>query len=407
MRRFEDSQPTFDAQEGDDPLFLVPLCSRLPSQHHVSSIPHRTKRDSGRHVLLSLKSPTSIMPTISTGDKVLVTGANGFIAAWVVRRFLEKGYAVRGTVRSADKGKHLQESFKSYGDKFEIAVVHDITKEGAFDEAVKGVDGIAHTASPFYLDAASVDELIGPAVNGTLSILKSAAKHGQSVKRIVVTSSCASVLEVGKDKVFTEEDWNELSIREVKEQGDKAPGPSKYRASKTLAEKAAWEFYEQNKSNIKWDLSVLNPPFVFGPAIHGVNDIASLNTSARQWYDTVLVEGKPKDFLTTQGSAWIDVRDVAEAHVLALEKEEAGGERIIISAGSYVWQDWIDAANSLSPSPIPSHTPLPVGYPGAGRTAKAPVAYDTAKAAKILGLKYRSMEEMTRDVLADFEKRGW
>ncbi|GLB36862.1 putative D-lactaldehyde dehydrogenase [Lyophyllum shimeji] len=346
------------------------------------------------------------MPTISTGDKVLVTGANGFIAVWVVRKFLEKGYAVRGSVRSTDKGKFLKEMFKSYGDKFELVVVEDITKEGAFDEAVKGVDAIAHTASPFYLDAASVDELIGPAVNGTTCILKSAAKNGQGVKRIVVTSSCASVLEVGKDKVFTEKDWNELAIKEVKEQNDEASGPAKYFASKTLAEKAAWEFYEKNKSDAKWDLAVLNPPFVFGPVIHDVKGVDSLNTSARQWHDTVLVDGKPKDFLTTQGASWIDVRDVAEAHVLALEKEAAGGERIIISAGSYVWQDWVDAANSLSPSPIPSHPRLPVGYPGA-RPDKPVASYDTSKEKRILGLKYHTKEETTRDTLADFEKRGW
>jgi len=347
------------------------------------------------------------MPTVSTNNKVLVTGSNGYIAAWVVRRFLESGYAVRGTVRSADKAKFLHDLFKSYGDKFESVVVEDITKEGAFDEAIKGVDAIAHTASPFYLTAASVEELIGPAVNGTVSILQSAAKYGQGVKRIVVTSSCASVLEPGKDKVFTEEDWNELAIKEVKEQGDKAPGITKYRASKTLAERAAWEFYEKNKSDIKWDLSFLNPPFVFGPLTHDFKSVDSLGTSARQWHDVLLVDDKSKDFLTTQGSAWIDVRDVADAHVLALEKEAAGGERIIISAGSYVWQDWLDAANSLSPSPIPSHTPLPVGYSGAGRTAKPPVVYSTSKEARILGLKYHTMEETTCDTLADFESRGW
>ncbi|KAG6855973.1 hypothetical protein H0H87_008871 [Tephrocybe sp. NHM501043] len=276
------------------------------------------------------------MPTISTGDKILVSGANGFIAIWVVRRFLEKGYTVRGTVRSADKGKYLEKYFKSYGDKFEIVVVEDITKEGAFDEAVKGVDAIAHTASPFYLTAASVNELIGPAVNGTVGILKSAVKNGQGVKRIV---------------------------------GD-----------------------------------VL-------------------------WYDAVLGEGQSEDLLKVQGSAYVDVRDVAEAHTLALEKEAAGGERIIIAAGSYVWQDWrkwtltnhkegctadfllvneiVDAANSLSPSPIPSHPKLAVGYPGAGAVAKPPVAYDSSKAARILGLNFRTKEEITRDTLADIEERGW
>ncbi|KAG6917263.1 hypothetical protein DXG01_003210 [Tephrocybe rancida] len=361
------------------------------------------------------------MPTISTGDKVLVSGANGFIAIWVVRKFLEKGYAVRGTVRSSDKGKYLEDYFKLYGDKFEIVVVEDITKEGAFDEAVKGVDAIAHTASPFYLTAASADgkiilnesingqliyglELIGPAVNGTVSILKSAVKNGQAVKRVVVTSSCASVLEVGVDKIFTELNWNELAISEVKEQGDAAPGPSKYRASKTLAEKAAWEFYEKNKANIKWDLSVLNPPF---PAIHEIKNLDALNASSRQWYDAVLGNTQSETFLKVQGSAYIDVRDVAEAHTLALEKEAAGGERIIISAGSCVWQDWIDAANALSPPAVLSRSKIAVGFPGAGKTAKAPVEYNTSKAARILGLKYYTKEEVARDTLADFERRGW
>ncbi|KAF5377007.1 hypothetical protein D9615_007320 [Tricholomella constricta] len=362
------------------------------------------------------------MPTISAGDKVLVSGANGFVATWVVRRFLEKGYAVRGTVRSADKGKFLEDLFQQYGERFEVVVVEDITKarilfEGAFDEAVKGVDAIAHTASPFYLNAVSHDELIGPAVNGTVGILRSAVKSGQNVKRIDVTSSCASVSEVGVDKVFSELDWNDLAVRDVWEQGDNAPGLSKYCASKTLAEKAAWEFYEKSRSDIKWDLSVLNPPFVFGPAIHDIKNPDALNTSARMWYETVLVDGKSKDFLTVQGLAYADVRDVAEAHVLALEKEAAGGERIIISAGESLYPAFprlntnrslrflLDVANALSPSPIPSHPSLPVGYPGV--PWKAPVEYDTSKGARILGLKYRTKEELTRDTLADFEKRGW
>ncbi|KAG5719285.1 NADPH-dependent methylglyoxal reductase GRE2 [Termitomyces sp. T112] len=338
------------------------------------------------------------MPTVTPGDKILVSGANGYIAIWVVRRFLEKGYAVRGTVRSADKGKYLEEYFKSYSDKFEIVVVQDITKEGAFDEM------LLHTQR---LRSTWMLQLYKPAVNGTVSILKSAQKNGSNVKRVVMTSSAASVLEIGVDKIFTEANWNELAVREVKEQGDAAHGMTKYRASKTLAEKAAWEFYNTNKANLKWDLSILNPPFVFGPAIHELESPDALNTSLRQWYDAVLGNNQNETFLKVQGSAYIDVRDVAEAHTLALEKEAAGGERIIISAGSYVWQDWLDVARSLSPSPIPSHPDLPVGFPGAGATAKPPVRYDTSKAQRILGLKYRTKVEVTRDTLADFERRGW
>ncbi|KAK0448421.1 uncharacterized protein EV420DRAFT_1566683 [Desarmillaria tabescens] len=334
------------------------------------------------------------MPVIQANSaaKVLVSGANGYIAIWVVRTLLERGYSVRGTVRSTEKGKHLLETFKGYGDKIEVVVVEDITKDGAFDEAVKGVDAIAHTASPFHMNAVDPQELIGPAVKGTVGMLASALKNGSSVQRIVVTSSCASVLHVSPEpKTFSEVDWNEQSIKEVEEQGKNAPGIVKYRASKTLAEKAAWEFYKKHKSEIKWDLSIVNPPF---PFIHDASSVDSLNESARVWYTFVATEnsgGKSPEFLATQGSCWIDVRDLAEGHVRALETPAAGDERIIISAGPFVWQDWIDTVNELSPSPIPSHT-LPKGVPGAGKKAKYAL---------------RTKEETAKDTLADFERRGW
>ncbi|KAF9457365.1 hypothetical protein BDZ94DRAFT_1273374 [Collybia nuda] len=349
------------------------------------------------------------MPTITPGSKVLVSGANGYIAIWVVRTLLERGYAVRGTVRSAEKGRFLSELFKSYGDKFEIAVVEDITKDGAFDEAVKGVDAIEHLASPFHLNADDPQEIIGPAVKGTVGILHSVLKNAPGVKRIVVTSSCAAVLTISKEpRIFTEENWNEQATKEIEEKGRNAMNISKYRASKTLAERAAWDFHKENKSKINWDLVVINPPFVFGPAIHDAPTINSLSTSSHQFYDAVLVEGfKTNEALATEGSCWVDVRDLGEGHVRALEKEAAGGERIIISAGPYVWQDWVDVANSLSPSPIPSHKSLPRGNPGGGKNAIHLIQYNTEKEGKILGLKYRSKEETTRDTLADFEARGW
>lgn len=338
------------------------------------------------------------MPTVESG-KVLVTGANGYIAVWVVRTLLEQGYSVRGTVRSKTKGKHLLETFKSYGDKLEIVVVEDITKDGAFDEAVKGVDAIEHTASPFHFKAVEPEELITPAVHGTVSVLKSALTYGTNVKRVVVTSSCAAVLTAQNEpRVFSEADWNELSIKEVQEKGRDALGAHKYRASKTLAERAAWDFVKTNKPS--WDLVVLNPPYVFGPVLHEVKEHTLLNSSMHEWFFTVFKGVKDKAALSS-GSCWIDVRDLALAHALALTKAPAGGERIIVSAGPYTWQDWINAARKVYPD-------TPAGDESYD-PAKAVhlIKYDVAKADKILGLKYRSIEESTKDMVDDFKSRDW
>ena len=94
------------------------------------------------------------MPAVAAPAKILVTGANGFIAVWLVQDLLENGYTVRGTVRSESKGQHLLQKFKSFVDagKFELVIVPDITAPGAFNEVVKGVDAIEHTASPFHFN---------------------------------------------------------------------------------------------------------------------------------------------------------------------------------------------------------------------------------------------------------------
>jgi len=100
------------------------------------------------------------MVAVSSPAKVLVTGANGYLAVWVVKKYLEAGYSVRGTVRSLSKSASLADTFSKYGDRFELVVVKDITKDGAFDEAVKGVDAIAHTASPFHFKATNPDGMM-------------------------------------------------------------------------------------------------------------------------------------------------------------------------------------------------------------------------------------------------------
>jgi nucleoside-diphosphate-sugar epimerase len=97
------------------------------------------------------------MVAISSPAKVLITGANGYLATWVTKKYLEAGYSVRGAVRSLSKSAFLKDKFGHYGDRFELVVVEDITKDGAFDEAVRGVDAIAHTASPLQINPTNPD----------------------------------------------------------------------------------------------------------------------------------------------------------------------------------------------------------------------------------------------------------
>ncbi|THG95051.1 hypothetical protein EW026_g6529 [Hermanssonia centrifuga] len=306
------------------------------------------------------------MPAVNSG-KILVSGANGYIAVWVVKKLLEQGYS-----------------------------------EGAFDEAVKDVDAIEHTASPFHLRANDPAELIAPAVAGTGGILQSALKYGTSVKRVVVTSSCAAVLTADPNpRVFTEDDWNELSVKEVETKGSEASAFDKYRASKTLAERAAWAFMKLNADKLHFDLVVLNPPFVFGPTLHEVDDPEKLNSSMHDWWSSVVKGRRDNIFLATIGSAWIDVRDLAQAHVLGIQKENAGGNRIIVSAGPWKWQDWVNAAHDID-SALP-----------AGNTSYDPskavhqINYDVSKADKLLGLKYIGVKESTKDMIAQFKEEGW
>ncbi|TFK50045.1 D-lactaldehyde dehydrogenase [Heliocybe sulcata] len=335
---------------------------------------------------------------------ILVTGANGFVGAWVVSKLLNRGYSVRAAVRTQSKGRHLLDTNSQYGDKLEIAAVGDIATDGAFDEAVKGVDGIIHTASPVTMAADDPKELIEPAVNGAVGILASALKHGSSVKRIVVTSSFSAVIPFPSPPVtITEALWNDAAVKDCEENGRNAKPMSKYAASKTLAERAVWAFHKEHKSKVTWDVTVINPPFIFGPVVHEVTTPDSLNSSTKLFYDG-LVKGEShgQDPSKYPDGGWVDIRDIAEAHIKALEVPAAGGERVLVIKDTFVWQDFYDIANSLSPKPY--HT-LATGTPGAILVRNRKVNME--KAPRLLGLEYIAAEEMIKDTLADYVRRGW
>jgi len=339
------------------------------------------------------------MPVVPSSAKVLVTGASGFLATHVVTQLLQDGYQVIGTVRSQEKGDYLINLYDNYRGQFSFVIVPDIEKEDAFDEAVKGVDGVVHTASPFHFLAEDPKELIGPAVSGTVGILKSIAKNAPTVKRVVITASAASII-TPKDKpyAFTEADWNDHSPAIVEKLGAKAPQGDKYRASKTLAEKAAWEYVEKNKELISFDLVVMNPPFIFGPPIHEISSISALNESNAQFVKAIKTVPPQENAVAFMGG-FIDVRDIALAHSRALQKEEAGGQRFFVTSASFSWQD---VYNTLREARIAN---IPEGYPSALDPSKYHTQ-DSSKAKRILEIKeFRPLQETLVDTINSIRAR--
>ncbi|TEB26681.1 D-lactaldehyde dehydrogenase [Coprinellus micaceus] len=348
------------------------------------------------------------LPSTNPNPTILITGANGYIGTWAVKTTLERGYSVRAVVRTESKSASLRELFGNYIEKgkLEFKYVEDLTKDGAYDEVVKDVDAILHIASPLPTQSSDPQDTIPPAVEGTLGMLQSALKTGNNVKRVVITSSTAAVVtnDLEEARTFTEADWNERVIKQVEEGGSNVHFFLFYRASKILAEKAAWNFYNTNKSSIGWDMTTINPPYVYGPSLEPhIASPSSIGGTQQLWWNQVVdipSEGLTKEALGIKGgNTWVDVRDLAEAHVRALEREGAGGERIIVSG-------WIDTVNALASPAI--QPVLPKGYP---ELASGEIPYhirvDTSKGERLLGLKYRTKEDMVRDIWADVERRGW
>ncbi|WVR07601.1 hypothetical protein IAU60_004643 [Kwoniella sp. DSM 27419] len=343
------------------------------------------------------------MGVITKGDLILVTGASGFIASHTAREFMNKGYKVRGTVRSDAKGEYLKRLFAKDGE-FEYVIVEDITNDGVFDEAVKGVDAVAHLASPFYTQGVKdPQELIGPAMKGTTGILKSVQKNNPNVKRVVITSSVASVMSLESNKAphkYTEKDWNKDSIPHVEKNGTDSNGGHSYMASKTMAEKALWKFIEDEKPS--WDAAAINPPLVLGQVIHQVEDPEKLNTSVAGFWGWITGE-KTEDDLPGPLGNWVNVKDVAKAHVRALEVQEAHNERFIVGAGFLTGQEYVDIIHKR----FPQVKNVPTGKPGSiDEITKDMNLFVGDKARDVLGIQYETLEETVVEMADSLRKFG-
>jgi len=258
------------------------------------------------------------MQQIDKNKPVLITGATGYVAGWIVKKLLEEGTTVHAPVRDPQNIKKLQ-FLNSIAEQAPGSIKYfkaDLLEDGSYDKAMEGCELVFHTASPFINKVKNPQrDLVNPALNGTRNVLTSVEKS-PSVKRVVLTSSCAAIVGDAKDCLTmkdgkaTEKNWNTTST--LKHQS--------YSYSKTVAEKEAWKI---NKTQQRWDLVVINPSLVIGPGINPKSTSESFNL-VRQLGDGSMKSGAPDFSIGT-----VDVRDLAEAHIKAGFTPEAQGRHII------------------------------------------------------------------------------
>lgn len=265
----------------------------------------------------------------SGGDSplVLVTGASGFIAAHIIKLLQEEGYRVRGTVRSLQneaKVKHLKDLCPDARYQLEL-VEADLLKEDTWKEAVKDCTYVIHTASPFpSTPPPNPDDVIKPAVDGTKNVLQACAEAG-TIKRVVITSSVVAIhgeMVMEEGKVYSENDWTNPDSTSL----------DAYSKSKTVAERAAWDFVNKELPEDKaFELSVINPCVVLGPVING-----TISTSV-EIVKRLMERSMP--MVPKANFAVCDVRDVALAHVKAMTLPNAANHRHIICTQNVWFKD--------------------------------------------------------------------
>ncbi|RDX84344.1 Tetraketide alpha-pyrone reductase 1, partial [Mucuna pruriens] len=248
------------------------------------------------------------------GKVVCVTGASGYIASWIVKFLLERGYSVRGTVRDPTNKEKVDHLLKLDGAKERLHLFKaDLMEEGSFDSAFQGCHAVFHTASPVrFVVNHPQSELIDPAIKGTLNVVKSCAKSS-SVKRVVLTSSFAAVLYNGRPhtpEVVVDETW--FSDPNFLKEHQKW-----YAFAKISAEDAARKFL--NEYDIK--LVVINPAMSIGPLLQ-----PELNSSSSSILN--LINGSRT--FPNNSYGWINVKDVANAHIQAYEIASASGRYCLV-----------------------------------------------------------------------------
>ena len=245
-------------------------------------------------------------------EKVLVTGASGYVALHCINELLKQGYSVKGSLRDKSKESIIMDYFVYDNKKLNLEFCKlDLLNDEGWDKAVSDCEYIMHIASPFVIEEPKNErDLIQPALEGTLRALNAANRN--NIKKFILTSSMASVAYGHEAKICNKHNWTDIS-----------KNVGAYVRSKTIAERAAWDFIKDN--NVSFPLTTIHPGMVFGPLISNEIRGASVNLIAN------MINGKfpalPEIFFTI-----VDVRDIAKLHVDSLLNQKSDNKRILATS---------------------------------------------------------------------------
>ncbi|KAJ6544029.1 hypothetical protein B0H19DRAFT_1267335 [Mycena capillaripes] len=332
-------------------------------------------------------------------SRILLTGGSGFIASHILEQLLQRGHSVRFTVRTEEQARKLLAAHARFKSRVDAAIVEDIGRPNAFDAAMMSdppFDAVIHTASPARLHHRSPDALLTPAIQGTQSLLHAAATH-PSIHRVVYTSSFGTIYSIPHGTrpgyTYTSADWNAAELADAT-----ASNLAAYRVGKTLAERAAWDFVAREKP--RFDFVAINPPRVFGPVMGYIHELGRLNTTNQIIYDAIAGRLKDAPLPPTVLYTFVDVRDVAAAHVKALDTPEAAGKRFIVAGGYYSNEKIVDIIRKQWPE-----MELP-RVEGDGMPEGGVYAFDAEPSRSILGIEYRGLEECIEDTVRSLKELG-
>ncbi|XP_028101527.1 cinnamoyl-CoA reductase 1-like [Camellia sinensis] len=317
------------------------------------------------------------------GKTVCVTGGSGFIASWLVKVLLQRGYTVRASVRDPSDPKKTEHLLALDGAKERLHLFKgNLLEEGSFDSMVNGCDGVFHTASPCFVTTSDPQkELIDPALKGTLNVLGSCTKS-PTVKRVVLTSSMAAVECIGRPRTpneITDETW--FSDPEFCKENKLW-----YQLSKTLAEDAAWKFAKEKCI----DMVVINPSMVIGPLLQ-----PTLNASSAVILE--LINGSQTYPNVSYG--WINVKDVANAHIQAYEIPSASGRYCLVERVAH-FSEVVKILHELYPSfQLPKKVADDKPYILLHQVSK--------EKAKTLGIDFISLEEGLKEIVESLIEKNF